>query len=192
MLTTSSIGNAKVAGMADDLKLSSNEYSLALVVFFISYVVFEVPSNLFLSKTRPSIYLSGVMAAWGVITCCMGAVHSAEALMGVRFVLGMLHLGIFDSVREPILLLFKPEAELAIGILEAAFAPGASLLISCWYTPQEQARRFSIWYSAAVLSGAFGGLVSGAITGNLHNALGIAGWRWLFVSQPNKRIGSNG
>lgn len=82
--------------MADDLKLSSNEYSLALVVFFISYVVFEVPSNLFLSKTRPSIYLSGVMAAWGVITCCMGAVHSAEALMGVRFVLGMLHLGIFD------------------------------------------------------------------------------------------------
>lgn len=88
MLIGSSIGNAKVAGMADDLKLSSNEYSLALVVFFISYVIFEIPSNLFLSKTRPSYYLSGVMIAWGVITCCMGAVHSAGALLAVRFVLG--------------------------------------------------------------------------------------------------------
>lgn len=85
----------------------------------------------------------------------MGAVHSAGALMAVRFVLG---------------------------ILEAAFAPGACLLLSCWYKPDEQARRFSIFYSAAVLSGAFGGIVSGAITGNLHNARGIAGWRWLFVS----------
>ena len=140
--------------MSADLNLSSNEYSLALVVFFISYIIFEIPSNLIIAKTRPSIYLCSVMAIWGVITCCMAAVKSSGSLMAVRFVLG---------------------------ILEAAFAPGVSLMLGCWYKKSEQSRRFGVFYSAAVLSGAFGGIVSGAITGNLDGAHGIAGWRWLFV-----------
>lgn len=140
--------------MADDLHLSSNEYSLALVVFFISYIVFEVPSNLILAKTRPSLYLPAIMVLWGIVTCAMSAVHSPQALYVVR---------------------------LFLGILEAGFAPGVMLILSSWYKPDEQARRFSIFYSAAVLSGAFGGVVAGAITSSLHGAHGIAGWRWLFV-----------
>lgn len=140
--------------MDKDLDLSSNEYSMALVIFFISYVVFEVPSNLILAKTNPSVYLTVTMAAWGVVTCSMAAVNSYGGLLAVRFI---------------------------IGVLEAAFAPGASLMLSAWYKKSEQAQRFSIFYSAAVLSGAFGGIVSGAITGNLDGARGIAGWRWLFV-----------
>ncbi|KAI1618835.1 major facilitator superfamily domain-containing protein [Exophiala viscosa] len=156
------IGNAKVAGMSADLNLSSNEYSLALVVFFISYIIFEIPSNLIIAKTRPSIYLCSVMAIWGVITCCMAAVKSSGSLMAVRFVLG---------------------------ILEAAFAPGVSLMLGCWYKKNEQSRRFGIFYSAAVLSGAFGGIVSGAITGHLDGAHGIAGWRWLFIVEGAATIG---
>ncbi|EXJ83583.1 hypothetical protein A1O1_07206 [Capronia coronata CBS 617.96] len=148
------IGNAKVAGMATDLHLSSSQYSMSLVIFFISYVVFEVPSNLILSKTRPSIYLTIMMAAWGIVTCCMGTVKSYGGLLAVRFI---------------------------IGVLEAAYAPGVTLLLSTWYKKDEQAQRFSIFYSAAVLSGAFGGIVSGAITGHLDGARGIAGWRWLFI-----------
>jgi len=154
-LTKKSIGNAKVAGMMEDLNLSSSEYSLALVVFFISYVLFEVPSNLILSKTRPSLYIPGIMIIWGIVTCCMGAVTSAGTLYAVRIVLGL---------------------------FEAGFAPGVMLILSSWYKPAEQARRFSIFYSAAVLSGAFGGIVAGAITGSLDGARGVAGWRWLFVS----------
>jgi len=58
------IGNAKVAGMTEDLNMSSDQYSIALVVFFITYVVFEVPSNLILAKTKPSIFLPTIMFLW--------------------------------------------------------------------------------------------------------------------------------
>ena len=141
--------------MNDDLGLSSDQYSLALVIFFISYVIFEIPSNLILSRTRPSIYIPTIMALWGAVTCCMALVRSAGALMAVRFVLG---------------------------ILEAGFAPGIMLILSSWYKKDEQAKRFTIFYSAAVLSGAFGGIIAGAITGSLNGARGYAGWQWLFVS----------
>lgn len=154
-MASNSIGNAKVAGMMEDLGLTSNQYSLSLVVFFISYVFFEIPSNLILSKTRPSVYLPTLMVLWGTITCCMAVVKNAGDLLAVRFVLGM---------------------------LEAGYAPGVSLMLSSWYKKAEQAKRFSTFYSAAVLSGAFGGIVSGSITGSLDDAHGIAGWRWLFVS----------
>lgn len=57
------IGNAKVAGMDKDLGLDSNQYSVILIVFFVTYVVFEVPSNLILSKTRPSVFLPVIMVS---------------------------------------------------------------------------------------------------------------------------------
>lgn len=129
LLTGISIGNAKVAGMMEDLHLSSNDYSLALVIFFISYVVFQIPSNLILARTRPSVYVPTIMALWGAVTCCMGAVNDSQALLAVRFVLG---------------------------VLEAGFAPGVMFILSSWYKKDEQAKRFTIFYSAAVLSGAFG------------------------------------
>lgn len=153
-LTITSIGNAKVAGMMDDLGVSSTEYSMVLVIFFISYVVFEIPSNLILVRTQPSIFIPTIMILWGGITMCMAAVRSYGALLGVRFVLGM---------------------------VEAGFAPGVMFLLSSWYKPVEQAKRFSIFYSAAVLSGAFGGIVAGAITGSLDGVRGLRGWQWLFV-----------
>jgi MFS family permease len=55
-------------------------------------------------------------------------------------------------------------ARILLGSFEAGFAPGVMLILSSWYKPAEQAKRFSIFYSAAVLSGAFGGIVAGAIT----------------------------
>ncbi|KKY23548.1 putative vitamin h transporter [Diplodia seriata] len=148
------IGNAKIAGMMDDLRLTSNQYSVSLIVFFVSYVVFEVPSNLILSRTRPSIFLPTIMFLWGGITCCMAAVHNFRQLVALRFV---------------------------VGIFEAGFAPGILLILSSWYKKNEQSKRFGVYISAAVLSGAFGGILAGAITGGLDGAHGIAGWRWLFI-----------
>lgn len=148
------IGNAKIAGMMEDLSLTSNEYSVALVVFFVSYVVFEVPSNLVLSRTRPSRFLPIIMFLWGGITCCMAVIHNYHQLVALRFV---------------------------VGIFEAGFAPGILLILSSWYKKNEQSKRFGIYISAAVLSGAFGGILAGAITEGLDGAHGIAGWRWLFI-----------
>lgn len=68
-----------------------------------------------------------------------------------------------------------------VGIFEAGFAPGVLLMFSSWYRRSEQSLRFGIYISAPVLAGAFGGLIAGAITGNLEGAHGIEGWRWLFI-----------
>jgi len=76
-----------------------------------------------------------------------------------------------------------------LGCIESGFFPGVLFLLSCWYKPHEIGKRFAIFYSAAVLSGAFGGLLAGAITGGLAGAHGIAGWRWLFIIEGSATIG---
>ncbi|KAH8426545.1 uncharacterized protein LDX57_004281 [Aspergillus melleus] len=156
------IGNAKISGMEDDLNLSSNEYSIALVVFFVGYVVFEVPSNLILSRSRPSLFLPGIMVVWGALTCVMAAVKDFKHLVVLRTLLGC---------------------------IEAGFAPGVLLVLSNWYKRTEQSRRFGVYISAAILSGAFGGLLAAVITDGLEGAHGIRGWRWLFIVEGAATIG---
>lgn len=113
--------------------------------------------SLILSKSKPSVFLPIIMILWGTVTCCMAAVKSYKQLVALRFV---------------------------VGILEAGFAPGVLLILSSWYKQEEQSKRFAVYISAAILSGAFGGLLAGAITKNLDGAHGIRGWRWLFVRSP--------
>ncbi|KAF3801992.1 putative transporter [Colletotrichum gloeosporioides] len=156
------IGNAKIAGMADDIGLSSSQYSIVLVVFFIGYVLFEPPSNMILVRTRPSLYLPFIMALWGVLTCIMSVVKEYHHLIVLR---------------------------VFVGIMESGFAPGILLIISSWYRRGEQSRRFAVFMSAAILSGAFGGLLAGAITSGLEGAHGIRGWRWLFIVEGVATIG---
>ncbi|KAF3913405.1 hypothetical protein ABW20_dc0108739 [Dactylellina cionopaga] len=148
------IGNAKIAGMQDDLKLTSGEYSVALVVFFIGYVLCEIPSNMILSRVNPSFYIPFMMFLWGIVTICMGFIKTYHHLVGLRVI---------------------------VGVMEAAFAPGIMMLLSSWYKKSEQSKRFAVYISAAILSGAFGGLLAGAITQGLEGAHGIRGWRWLFI-----------
>ncbi|KAJ6199733.1 pantothenate transporter liz1 [Bipolaris maydis] len=148
------IGNAKIAGMADDLGLTSNQYSIALVVFFVTYVAFEPPSNMLLVRLKPSVYLPVIMAIWGALTCVMGAIHDFKHLVVLR---------------------------IFVGVFESGFAPGIILIISSWYKKDEQSKRFGVYMSAAILSGAFGGLLAGAITGGMEGTGGLRGWRWLFI-----------
>ncbi|ATY66315.1 vitamin H [Cordyceps militaris] len=156
------IGNAKIAGMDKDLNLDSNKYSIALTAFFVSYVVFEVPSNMILTRTRPSRYLATIMFLWGAVTIGMAFTPSYGALVAFRFVMGL---------------------------LESGFAPGMLMILSSWYRKEEQSRRFAVYISAAILSGAFGGLLAGAITTGLHNVHGIHGWRWLFIVEGAGTMG---
>lgn len=94
------------------------------------------------------------MFIWGILTIGMGFVPSYQGLLGFR---------------------------IAIGCVEAGFAPGVLLLLSSWYKRDEQSKRFSVYISAAILSGAFGGLIAGGIENGLDGTMGIAGWRWLFI-----------
>ncbi|WVW80803.1 hypothetical protein I302_102790 [Kwoniella bestiolae CBS 10118] len=153
-LDRANIGNAKTGGLEKHFNLTSQQYSIVLLVFFISYVIFEVPSNLLIARVRPSLYLSGLCIIWGGVAALMGATHNYQQLAGVRF---------------------------ALGVLEAGFAPGVAFYLSSWYKRYELATRFSIYYTATAISGAFSGLLAGVITQHLDGARGIEGWRWLFI-----------
>lgn len=73
---------------------------------------------------------------------------------------------------------------LFLGVVEAGFAPGILFLLSSWYRKNELATRFALYYTASAFSGALGGLLAGAITGNLDGKGGLAGWRYLFLVGP--------
>ncbi|CAG8979490.1 hypothetical protein HYALB_00011894 [Hymenoscyphus albidus] len=156
------IGNARIAGMADDLNLDDQKYAWVLSIFFFGYLLCEVPSNMILSRSRPSLFLPAIMLVWGALSASMAASHSYAALLAFRFFLGC---------------------------IESGFFPGVLYLLSCWYKPAEIGKRFAIFYSAAVLSGAFGGLLAGGITGGLHSAHEIDGWRWLFIIEGVATVG---
>ncbi|KAH6669796.1 phthalate transporter [Halenospora varia] len=156
------IGNAKIAGMSKDLDLNDSRYAWGLSIFFIGYLIMEVPSNMILSRSRPSLFLPAIMLVWGALSAAMASIHNYSSLLAFRFVLGC---------------------------IESGFFPGVLYLLSCWYKPAEIGKRFAIFYSAAVLSGAFGGLLAGAITGNLAGAHGIAAWRWLFIIEGVATVG---
>ncbi|RSL97726.1 hypothetical protein CDV31_012906 [Fusarium ambrosium] len=158
----SNIGNAKIAGMNDDLGLTDEEYSLAIVVFIIGYILGQVPSNMFLTRLRPSLYIPGMMIAWGTVVCLMSLIKTPAQLIGCR---------------------------LLLGLMEASFVPAVVFLISTWYKKTEQTKRFMTFTSAAILAGAFGSIVAGAIIKTLHNAHGITGWRWLFIVEGLATIG---
>ncbi|KAL2823571.1 major facilitator superfamily domain-containing protein [Aspergillus cavernicola] len=148
------IGNARAAGMGDDLDLTSSRYAMLITVFFIAYVILEVPSNLILARVRPSWYLAAIMIAWGVVVAAMSQVKTYEGILVARFFLGL---------------------------IEAGFMPGVMFVMSCWYKKEEIGKRFSIFFTALCIAGAVSGLLSGAIISGLDDSAGMTGWRWLFL-----------
>ncbi|KIM99148.1 hypothetical protein OIDMADRAFT_181575 [Oidiodendron maius Zn] len=161
-LDRNNIGNAKVAGMQTDLHLTSSDYSLALSIFFIGYLLLEVPSNMILSRTRPSLYLPSLMFVWGCLVTAYTGVNTKSGLVGLRFVLGL---------------------------VEAGYFPGVLLFMSNWYKKSELARRFSIFYCASLVSGAVGGLIAGLIVDNMQHRGGLPAWKWLFLIEGVITIG---
>jgi len=83
-LDRANIGNAKTGGLEAEFALTSQQYSIVLLVFFISYVIFEIPSNLLIARVRPSIYLSALCVLWGAVSACMAATNNWQQLAAVR------------------------------------------------------------------------------------------------------------
>jgi fucose permease len=83
------IGNAKIEGLVEDLNLSGVQWNIVLSVFFVPYVLLEVPSNMLLKKfKRPSMYLGILVTAWGIIMTMMGVVKNFTGLLITRILLG--------------------------------------------------------------------------------------------------------
>jgi MFS family permease len=90
-------GNARIQGLDVELNMHDTDYNIALFVFFIPYILFEVPSNLVLKHLAPSTWLSLIMVLWGVCTIGMGLVNTFEGLVAMRVLLGFFEAGMFAS-----------------------------------------------------------------------------------------------
>ncbi|KAH8162179.1 hypothetical protein CIB48_g6072 [Xylaria polymorpha] len=152
-LDRGNIGNAKVAGMNEDLGLTGTQYNIALTVFFFPYAFFEVPSNVVLKLLRPSIWISILTLSWGLVMTFQGLVKNYEQLVVTRVLLG---------------------------VTESGFFPAATYLLTIWYCRFEVQTRIAVFFSAASLAGAFSGLLAFAIE-KLDGKGGLEGWRWIFL-----------
>mgnify|MGYP005988646465 CR=1 FL=1 len=145
-------GNAKIAGLEKDLDMHHYDFNIALSIFYISYIVFEIPSNLLCKWMGPGWFIPTTITGFGVLTVCTGLVQNFSSLCGIRFLLG---------------------------IFEAGMMPSLVYFLARWYTNHELTFRVSLFIISASLAGAFGGLLASAILrlshfGSLHS------WRMIF------------
>ena len=138
-----------------DLNLPANGYNTALTIFFVPYILFEVPSNIIMKRVSPRIWLSICMLAFGIVTTLQGVVQSYGGLLATRFFLGLAEAGMF---------------------------PGCFYLIGMWYRRQEAQKRFSFFFSSTSLAGAFGGLIATGIS-RMEGIRGYSAWRWIFIRE---------
>ncbi|KAH9026161.1 MFS general substrate transporter [Lactarius hengduanensis] len=152
-LDRSNIGNARVAGLTTSLHMSAKEFSIALTITFVPYLLMELPMNLVMKRLGANVTLPVMVILWGVVCACQGAVHSYRGLLVCRFFLGA---------------------------LEGGLTPGITLLFSNFYKRHALQLRCALMFSVASLTGAFSGLLAYGIR-NLDGKHGIAGWQWIFI-----------
>ncbi|TGJ82514.1 hypothetical protein E0Z10_g6241 [Xylaria hypoxylon] len=152
-LDRSNVGNARIEGLLDDLKMPGDHYLTGLSLYFVGYVLFEVPCNIILKRTSPRIWLPTLTIAWGVVATLMGVVQNESGFLAARFFLGVAESGLF---------------------------PGVTYYFSMWYKRKERQYRVALFFSAASLAGAFGGALAYGI-GRLKGVVWANGWRWIFI-----------
>jgi MFS transporter, ACS family, tartrate transporter len=144
-----------------DLAISSTVFGLAAGIFFASYVVLEIPSNLMLHRFGARVWMGRIMISWGIVAAATAFVWDGASLVVARVLLG---------------------------VGEAGFFPGVIYLIACWFPERDRARAMGIFLLGIVGASVIGGPLSGA-TLELDGVLGLEGWQWLFLLQGLPAIG---
>jgi len=153
-LDRNNMAAARLKGLQTDLNLNYNQYSTCLSILYVGYILMQVPSNIFINRiSRPSIYISAVMTVWGLISTLSGNARNFTDMVVIRFFLGF---------------------------TEAAFLPGALMILSKWYTRRELTTRNAILFCGNLISNAFSALIGAGVLSNMQGVLGHAAWRWLF------------
>lgn len=147
------VGFARLS-MLNDLGLSEGVFSFGAGVFYLGYMLFEVPSNLILHRIGARRWISRIMISWGIISACMLFVRNDWSFYLLRILLG---------------------------VAEAGFFPGIILYISYWFPAREQARAVSFFMMGSPVSGILGGPLSGALLQYSNGLGGLEGWQWLFL-----------
>ncbi|KUJ08327.1 putative allantoate permease [Mollisia scopiformis] len=154
------ISNALTMSLPKDLKLVGVQKNIALTIFFIPYILFEIPSNILMKRFRPRVWLSGCILAFGIVMLGQGFVTTYRGLLVTRFFLGLAEAGIF---------------------------PGSFYLISVWYKREESQKRFTLYWCSVLIATAFGGLLASAIA-NMDGIRGHHNWQWIFILEGTSTI----
>jgi MFS transporter, ACS family, tartrate transporter len=141
--------------MKDQLGFSDSVYGFGAGIFFISYFLFQVPSNMVLERVGARLWIGVLMILWGIISASMFLVHSAGSFYTLRFLLGA---------------------------TEAGFFPGVLFYLRGWFPPALPAGIIALFMTAGPISGVFGGPISGALL-NLDGRRGLSGWQWMFLME---------
>ncbi|WNF00011.1 MFS transporter [Streptomyces luomodiensis] len=149
----SNIGFAKLA-FSTDLGFSDAVFGLGASLFYLGYVLFEVPSNLMLHKVGARKTFLRIMVPWGLVSAVTAFMVSPGHFYAVRFLLG---------------------------VFEAGFFPGVLLYLSYWIPSNRRASTSAIFLSAMAISGIVGGPVSGGIMDGMDGIWGLDGWQWVFL-----------
>ncbi|TFL04208.1 pantothenate transporter liz1 [Pterulicium gracile] len=155
-LDRNAIALARLNDLEEDLKLTGTQYQTCVSILFVGYILGNLPSNMFLTRTRPSRYMGIMMMLWAIVSALTAVAKDFTGLLLTRFFLG---------------------------VTEAPFYPGAVYILSLFYTRKEVGIRIAILYSGNILATAFAGLIAAGIFNGMDDLAGIAGWQWLFILQ---------
>lgn len=139
--------------MNAELSLTARMYGIGVGLFFLTYILLEVPSSLILTKVGARRWIARIMITWGIVAAGMSLVQSANQLYVMR---------------------------LLLGAAEAGFTPGIIYYLSQWYPRSDRARAMSFFYIGAALASVIGLPLSGAFL-HMDGFFGVSGWRWLFL-----------
>ena len=154
-------GNARIAGLDKDLHFQGYDYNIVLSVFYISYILFEIPATVTCKWMGPGWFLPLTSLFFGAVSIATAFVKSKAAICGVRFLLG---------------------------IFEAGMLPGIAYYLSRWYRRSELTFRLSLYVVMSPLAGAFGGLLASAIL-KLDHFGSLKEWRMIFAIEGIITIG---
>lgn len=139
--------------MNRDLGFSAAVYGLGSGIFFLSYTLLEVPSNLLGARVGARAWIARIMLTWGVLSSAMIFVNSPTRFYVIRFLLGA---------------------------AEAGFFPCVILYLTRWFPARERARAVGLFMTATAMAGVIGAPISSALL-QMHGAWGLRGWQWLFL-----------
>ncbi|KAF5348758.1 hypothetical protein D9756_009875 [Leucocoprinus leucothites] len=145
---------ARLRGFEGDLGLEGKQFSSVLSVYYTSYILMQIPSNMLFSQTsRPSLYLGCALMAPGIVTFGTGLVTTYHQALLARFLLGF---------------------------TEAPFYIGAIFFLGRWYKRSELSTRMVYLISGGLISVAFGTLIASFLLDIMDGVLGLPAWNWLF------------
>lgn len=147
------IGLAKLQ-MLGDLGFSETVYGLGAGLFFIGYIIFEVPSNLVLQKMGARLWIARIMITWALLSAATMFVTTPMQFYALRFFLG---------------------------VAEAGFFPGVLLYLTYWYPTHRRSKILAMFLMGLPMASLFGGPLSGWIMTAFAGVHDMTGWQWLFL-----------